>query len=118
MIYTKDKLLNDYRPSNVSFDDFLEDCKRAIDTPEVHSDEYSSEDEVLAQEERENKKRPDHILNTNSVIKVFNKPWRSSQVCEVANYYFLKYITFIYNNKYIFFIIRLKKSYTEQKKSA
>jgi hypothetical protein len=81
MVYTKDKLLNDCQPSDISFDEFLEDCERAINTPELHSNECSSDDEALAQEERVNRKRPEHILNTNSIIKVFNKPWRSTRVC-------------------------------------
>lgn len=114
MIYTKEKLLDDCRPSNIPSDDFLKDCARAINTPELHSDECSSDDEVLAQEERNNKKRPEHILNTNSVVKVFNKPWRSTRVCKIAKF-FLK-ISFMYNNIFFFFF-RLKKSYTEQKKS-
>ena len=78
MIYTKDKLLTDCFPSNMPFNEFLEDCEKAIKTPEIHSDECSSDDEALAQEERENKKRPEQILNTNSVIKVFKKQWKST----------------------------------------
>ena len=81
MIYTKDKLLTDCHPSNMSFNEFLEDCEKAVKTPEIHSDE------ALAREERENKKRPEQILNTNSVIKVFKKKWRSTRVCIVANYF-------------------------------
>ena len=87
MIYTKDKLLTDCLPSNMPFNEFLKDCEKAIKTPEIHSDECSSDDEALAQEERENKKRPEQILNTNSVIKVFKKQWRSTRVCNVANYF-------------------------------
>jgi hypothetical protein len=84
MIYTKDVLLTDCHASNdISFNEFLEDCERAINTPELHSDEYSSDDEALAQEERSNKKRPEHILNTNSVVKVMKKKWRSTRVCKV-----------------------------------
>jgi len=69
------------------FNKFLEDCEKAINTPELHSDECSLDDEALAREERENKKRPEQILNTNSVIKVFKKKWRSTRVCIVANYF-------------------------------
>ena len=87
MIYTKDKLLTDCLPSNMPFNEFLEDCEKAIKMPEIHSDECSSDDEALAQEERENKKRSEQILNTNSVIKVFKKQWRSTRVCNVANYF-------------------------------
>lgn len=88
MIYTNDKLLMDcYPSSDISYEEFLEDCERAINTPELQSDECSSDDEVLANDERENNKRPEHILNTNSVIKVYNKNWRSTRVCKIANYF-------------------------------
>jgi len=87
MVYTKDKLLTDCHPSDISFEEFLKDCESAINTSELHSDERSSDDEALAQKERDDKDRPEQILNTNSVIKVYNKQWRSTRVCNVANYF-------------------------------
>jgi hypothetical protein len=87
MIYTKDKLLTDCQPRDISFEEFLKDCESAINTSELHSDERSSDDEALAQKERDDKDRPEQILNTNSVIKVYNKQWRSARVCNVANYF-------------------------------
>ena len=56
MIYTKDKLLTDCLISNMPFNEFLKDCEKVIKMPEIHSDECSSDDKALAQEERENKK--------------------------------------------------------------
>ena len=47
--------------------------EEAVNTSEIHSDEWSSDDEALAQDERNNKKRAERVLNTNSVIKVFDK---------------------------------------------
>jgi len=73
MVYTKDKLLTDCHPRDISFDDFLKDCESAINTSELHSDERLSDDEALAQKEKDDKDRPEQILNTNSVIKVYNK---------------------------------------------
>ena len=87
MVYTKDKLLTDCHPRDISFDDFLKDCESAINMSELHSDERSSDDEALAQKERDDKDRPEQILNTNSVIKVYNKQWRLARVCNVANYF-------------------------------
>ena len=82
MISTKDKLLADCHPlSNISWEEFMKDCEEAVNTSEIHSDEWSSDNEALAQDERNNKKRAKRVLNTNSVIKVFNKKWRSTRVC-------------------------------------
>ena len=108
MMATKDSLLDNCRPSDISWDEFMLNCEEAINTADLHSDEISSADETLAKEERDSKKRPEHILNTNSVIKVYDKKWRSTRVCKVAKLFF-KNITFIYNN--IFFIIRSKEFY-------
>ena len=104
MISTKDKLLMECHPSSITWDEYMEDCEKAINTPDLHSDEWSTEDEVLANDERNNnKKRPSRIIQTNSVIKIHDKKWRSTRVCKVLTYFFLKNITFI-NHKYIFFI--------------
>ena len=108
MMATKDSLLDNCRPSDISWDEFMLNCEEAINTADLHSDEISSADKTLAKEERDSKKRPEHILNTNSVIKVYDKKWRSTRVCKVAKLFF-KNITFIYNN--IFFIIRSKEFY-------
>ena len=86
MISTNDSLLDNCRPGDVPWDEFMSNCKEAINTADLHSDKISSDDEILAQEERASKKRPDHILNTNSVIKVHDKKWRSTRVCKVANF--------------------------------
>lgn len=95
MIYTKDPILNDCHPSSVmSWAEFLEDCEKAVNSSELQSDEWSSSDEVLANNERDNGKRPDNILDTNSVIKVYNKTWRSTRVCKVWTNDSLKIITF------------------------
>jgi hypothetical protein len=76
MTLTKDKLLTNCHPEgDISWNEFMNDCETAINTPELHSDECSSNDEDLAQEERDHRQRPEHIYHTNSVIKVYNKKW-------------------------------------------
>ncbi len=67
MMATKDSLLDNCRPSDISWDEFMLNCEEAINTADLHSDEISSADETLAKEERDSKKRPERILNTNSV---------------------------------------------------
>jgi hypothetical protein len=65
----------------------------------LHSDEWSTEDEALANDERSNNERPDRLKQTNSVIKIYDKKWRSTRVrLEVILF---KKVTFI-NHKYIF----------------
>src|SRR5438067_13820375 len=58
MISTKDNLLDSCHPTDISWDRFLEDCERAINMSELHSDEWSTDDAFLADEERKTKRRP------------------------------------------------------------
>lgn len=83
MVSTNDKVLSECQPSNITWDDYMKDCEKAINVPDLHSDEWSTEDEALANNERDNNKRPDRIKQTNSVIKIYNKKWRSTRVCKV-----------------------------------
>jgi hypothetical protein len=92
MIATNDKVLRSCHPSTLTWDQFMIDCEQAVNTSELHSDEWSTDDEVLANEERSKSKRPDNIKNTNSVIKIHNKPWRSTRVCNNLVNLFLKNI--------------------------
>jgi hypothetical protein len=82
LISTNGTILETCRPKNLPWERYLKDCERAVNTSELQSDEFSSEDEGLANEEREGKKRPEHLAVSNSVIKVYNKRWRSSRVCK------------------------------------
>ena len=58
MIKTKDKILSECYPDYISWDEYLEDCEKAVNISELHSDEYSSNDETLAQEEMNRNQRP------------------------------------------------------------
>lgn len=62
----------------------MKDCEKAVNISEVHSDEWSSDDEELANVERDQNLRRDRLVNTNSVIKIHDKKWRSSRVCKVV----------------------------------
>ena len=106
MISTKDKLLTDCYPSNITWNEYIKECEKALSISELHSDEYSTNDEELADEERNNKTRPERIIRTNSVIKIHDKQWRSTRVCKVVKLFLknIKNITFIYNNLYIFLL--------------
>ena len=80
MILTKNKTLKECCPEVVVFSDFLIECEMAVNQADLQSDEFSTEDEELANEERKNNQRNSRILNTNSVIKVKEKLWRSNKV--------------------------------------
>src|SRR5436853_4468746 len=82
MIQTKDKILIKCHPSNVTWDDYVEDCNLAVNTVDINSNEYSTEEEELARKERADEKKPENIYSTNSVIKICDEPWRSTRVCK------------------------------------
>ena len=104
MIATNDRLLEDCRPIDMSRKAFLLDCEESINITDVHSDEISSDDEFLAEEERNKKKRPENILKSNSVIKVYEKKWRSRRVCKVVIFLKIQPLCII-----IFFYYQIKK---------
>ena len=116
MISTEDKVLSACRPTDCTKEEYMNNCELAVNIPDLHSDEWSSIDEGLADEERNNGKRPDRLKNTNSVIKIYDKKWRSTRVCEVVKFFFKK-IQHLYIIMYIF-IIRLKKYWIGQMRSA
>ena len=73
MILIKNKTLKECCLEEVVFSDFLIECEMAVNQADLQSDEFSTEDEELANEERKNNQRNSRILNTNSVIKVKEK---------------------------------------------
>ena len=73
MIATSDGVLEQCRPPNISWDRYIEYCELAVNVPDLHSDEYSTDDEQLVNEERRDNKRPERITQTNSVIKIREK---------------------------------------------
>jgi len=91
MILTKDKLLVECCPSDttISWEDYMIDCKKAVNTSALHSDEWSTDDENLAKGEIEQKKRPERLSTNNSVIKIHDKKWRSTRVCKIFEIYTL-----------------------------
>lgn len=99
MFKVSDELLEKCRPNYITLDKFMKDCEKAVNVSELHSDEWSTEDEGLANDEVEQNKRPERLANSNSVIIVHEKNWRSSRVCKHMN--FLIKSIFIHNNLYI-----------------
>lgn len=95
MISTSDKLLNTCHPPNITWEEYMYDCEKAVNCSELQSDEWSSIDENIANEERREDKRPERIERTNSVIKIHDKKWRSTRVCKVVKLFF--YFFKIYN---------------------
>ena len=65
----------------------MEDCNITVNTVDINSDKYSTEEEELARKERSDEKRLENIYSTNSIIKICGKPWRSTRVynnvCEI-----------------------------------
>ena len=78
----------------------MEYCELAVNVPDLHSDEYSTDDEQLANEERRDNKRPERITRTNSVIKIREKNGGLQGYVKFINYF--KNITFICIIIYIF----------------
>lgn len=102
MISTNDKLLMECCPSNIDWDVYMRDCEKAVNISELHSDEWSTEDEGLANTEVEQKKRPERLTNTNSVIVIHEKKWRSFNVCKCVKLFLI--ILYLYIITYIFLL--------------
>jgi hypothetical protein len=62
----------------------MNDCKKTVNIPELHSDEFSTDDKDLVNKEQKKNQRPEWIASTNLVIKVYDKKWQSSRVCKVV----------------------------------
>jgi len=80
MIATTDEILESCRPKTLTRRQYLQDCERTVNTSELQSDEWSTEDEDLANNERNDNKKPYQLKDSNSVIKVKAKIWRSTRV--------------------------------------
>lgn len=87
MIRASDKLLEKFCLKDITLDKFMKDCEKAVNVSELHSNEWSTEDEGLANEEIEQNKRPERLADSNSVIVVHEKNWRSSRVCKHVNFF-------------------------------
>ncbi|GBB87607.1 hypothetical protein RclHR1_14080004 [Rhizophagus clarus] len=80
MIFMQNSILDDCRTENMTREVFIKDCEKAVNTAEVHLNEWSIEDKVLINEEHNDNIRSGKLISTNSVIKIHNKEWRSSKV--------------------------------------
>ncbi|CAG8488490.1 1078_t:CDS:2 [Racocetra fulgida] len=72
-----DSILNECQPPTLNWDEYLRDLERAVNDPALQSCEESDTDEALANQESD--ERPTIIRNNNRVIKVYDKPWRSTK---------------------------------------
>src|SRR5207248_10711564 len=93
MIATSDGVLEQCRPPNISWDRYMEHCELAVNVPDLHSDEYSTDDEQLANEERRDNKRQKRITRRNPVIKIRKKNEGPQGNVKLINNF--KIITFI-----------------------
>ncbi|CAG8748925.1 1245_t:CDS:2, partial [Rhizophagus irregularis] len=57
----------------------------ATNTSDIHSDEWSTEDEELANKKRSKNTRSGRLINNNSVIKIYDKKWRSSEIQKILH---------------------------------
>ncbi|CAG8828469.1 2162_t:CDS:2, partial [Gigaspora margarita] len=78
MVRVGDPILNECQPSTLNWEEYLHDLERAVNDPALQSCEESDTDEALANQERG--ERPTIIRDNNSVIKVYDKPWRSNKI--------------------------------------
>ena len=72
----------------------------AVNIPDLHSDEYSTDDEQFANEKRYDNKKLERIMHTNLVIKLREKNEGPQEYVKFINYF--KNITFICIIIYIF----------------
>jgi hypothetical protein len=80
LISTKDQIVLDCCPPEINYKEFVEECESAVNRADLQSDEYSSDDEQLANQERQLGKRNVKNEKTNSIIRVKDKAWRSTRV--------------------------------------
>ncbi|PKC55086.1 hypothetical protein RhiirA1_476194 [Rhizophagus irregularis] len=85
MVNIKDQKLVDLQPS-VPWDDWVEGLEAIIDNSGYHSDEISESDTEKVQEEKNRNIRPLCNENTNHVLHVYDKRWRSSIIRNVLRY--------------------------------
>lgn len=79
MIKIKDQKLVDSQPS-VPWDDWVEELEAIINDSNYHSDEISESDTEKVQEEKDQNIRSLRNENSNHVIHVYDKKWRSNRV--------------------------------------
>lgn len=79
MLSRRDQKLTDLQPS-IPWDDWIEGLEAIINDSSYHSDEISESDEEKVQEEKNRNIRPSRNENSNHVIHVYDKQWRSSKV--------------------------------------
>lgn len=79
MLSIEDSKLTDLKLS-IEWDDWIEGLRKVIDDSNYHSDEVSESDAEKAQDEKDNMIRPAWNEDSNHVLHIYDKSWRSSRV--------------------------------------
>ena len=80
MVKIKDQILVDLQPSPIPWNNWIENLEEVINNSGYHSDEVSESDTEKVQEENNERIRPSRLENSNHVLHVYDKQWRSSRV--------------------------------------
>ena len=80
MVKIKDQMLVDLQPPPIPWNNWIENLEEVIGKSGYHSDEVSESDTENIQEEKNEKIRPPRLENSNHVLHVYDKQWRSSRV--------------------------------------
>lgn len=80
MLTIGDSILTDLQ-SSIEWDEWVEVIRKIIEDSNYHSDEVSESDEEKAQDEKDAMVYPTRKEDSNHVLHVYDKPWKSSKVC-------------------------------------
>ncbi|CAB4415316.1 unnamed protein product [Rhizophagus irregularis] len=86
MLTIRDSILTDLQPSSMEWDEWVEDIRKVIEDSNYHSDEVSESDDEKAQNEKDDMIRPAQKEDSNHVLHVYDKPWRSSKARRLLRY--------------------------------
>jgi hypothetical protein len=82
MIGIEDQMLTDLQPP-IAWNNWIEGLERIISNSNYYSDEVSESDTEKVQEEKNKNIRPPRKENSNHVLHVYDKQWRSSRVNKI-----------------------------------
>jgi len=80
MVKINDQMLVDLQPSSMPWNNWIEDLEEVINNSGYHSDEVSESDTEKVQEEKDENIRPPRKENSDHVLHVYDKQWRSNRV--------------------------------------
>jgi hypothetical protein len=80
MLTTGDSILTDLQPP-MKWDEWVDDISKVIEDSNYHLDEVSESDEEKAKSEKDDMIRTARKEDSNHVLHVYDKSWRSRKVC-------------------------------------